>query len=55
MEQVDAIVREENAQPWLNHDFVQTAAIRTPPSVSIDEAMTCEKSVAERSSSEKAC
>jgi len=32
MERVDAIVREEGAQLWLNHDIVQTATIRHAPS-----------------------
>ncbi len=32
MERVDAIVREERAQLWLNHDIVQTATIPHAPS-----------------------
>jgi N-acyl homoserine lactone hydrolase len=32
MERVDFIVREEGAQLWLNHDFVQTATIPHAPS-----------------------
>ncbi len=31
MERVDAIVREEGAQLWLNHDFAQTATIPHAP------------------------
>jgi N-acyl homoserine lactone hydrolase len=32
MERVDATVRDEGARLWLNHDFVQTAAIPHAPS-----------------------
>lgn len=32
MERVDAIVRDERAQLWLNHDSVQTATIPHGPS-----------------------
>jgi N-acyl homoserine lactone hydrolase len=32
MERVDAIVRDERAELWINHDIVQTATIPHAPS-----------------------